>query len=233
MILEVLPAPYFETNCWIFAPSRNSECFIVDPGMANPNFLGPIQEVLRKHNLKPVASLITHGHLDHTFSVVPFSNEYKVPALIHSLDRKLLKDPFKALQVGGMSSQIMAEFGISEFFEPELVRELSDLEEFSIAGFNIKVDHAPGHTAGSAMFTIDGTYLISGDVLFAGAIGRTDMPTGSAQDMRKSLRNKILPLQDELIVLPGHGPQTTIGRERKNNQYLQEEFLQSAPVKGE
>ena len=233
MILEVLPAPYFETNCWIFAPSRNSECFIVDPGMANPNFLGPIQEVLRKHNLKPVASLITHGHLDHTFSVVPFSNEYKVPALIHSLDRKLLKDPFKALQVGGMSSQIMAEFGISEFFEPELVRELSDLEEFSIAGFNIKVDHAPGHTAGSAMFTIDGTYLISGDVLFAGAIGRTDMPTGSAQDMRKSLRNKILPLQDELIVLPGHGPQTTIGRERKNNQYLQEEFLQSAPVTGE
>ena len=233
MLLEVLVAPYFQTNCWVFAPTKNSECFIVDPGIADPNLMGAIKEVLNRHNLKPVATLITHGHLDHTFSVVPFSSEYKIPALIHAVDRRLLLDPFKALQAGGMSAQIMSELGVTSFAEPDEVRELKDLEQFEIAGFKIEVSHAPGHTAGSAMFKVDDTYLISGDVLFAGAIGRTDMPTGSALDMRNSLRNKILPLDDELIVLPGHGPQTTIARERRSNPYLQENYLNSKPEKGE
>lgn len=233
MLLEVVVAPYFQTNCWIFAPAKNSECFIVDPGIANPNLLGPIRDLLNKYNLKPVASLITHGHLDHTFSVVPLSSQYQIPALVHAMDRKLLLDPFKALQAGGMSAQIMAELGVTKFSEPDEVKELADRQELQIAGFNIEVTHAPGHTAGSAMFTVDGTYLISGDVLFAGAIGRTDMPTGSAAQMRTSLREKILPLADDLIVLPGHGPQTTIGRERKVNPYLQEDFLSSKPQKGE
>ena len=231
MLLEVVVAPYFQTNCWIFAPKRNSECFIVDPGIANPNLMAAIKEVINRNNLKPIASLITHGHLDHTFSVVPFCSEY--PALIHSIDRRLLLDPFRALQAGGMSAQIMSELGVTRFTEPQEVRELKDLESFEIAGFKIEVSHAPGHTAGSAMFNVDGAYLISGDVLFAGGIGRTDMPTGSAQEMRNSLRNKILPLDDELIVLPGHGPQTTIARERRSNPYLQETFLNSKAIKGE
>ncbi len=233
MLLEVVVAPYFQTNCWIFAPKRNSECFIVDPGIANPNLMGAIKEVINRNNLKPIASLITHGHLDHTFSVVPFCSEYQIPALIHSIDRRLLLDPFRALQAGGMSAQIMSELGVTSFTEPQEVRELKDLECFEIAGFKIEVSHAPGHTAGSAMFNVDGAYLISGDVLFAGGIGRTDMPTGSAQEMRNSLRNKILPLDDELIVLPGHGPQTTIARERRSNPYLQETFLNSKAIKGE
>ena len=233
MLLEVVVAPYFQTNCWIFAPKRNSECFIVDPGIANPNLMGAIKEVINRNNLKPIASLITHGHLDHTFSVVPLCSEYSIPALIHSIDRRLLLDPFRALQAGGMSAQIMSELGVTSFTEPQEVRELKDLESFEIAGFKIEVSHAPGHTAGSAMFNVDGAYVISGDVLFAGGIGRTDMPTGSAQEMRNSLRNKILPLDDELIVLPGHGPQTTIARERRSNPYLQETFLNSKAIKGE
>lgn len=229
----MIAAPYFATNCWIFAPTKNSECFIVDPGMANPNLLSAIKAILNKHNLKPIATIVTHGHLDHTFSVLPFANEYGVPTLIHGTDRKLLADPYRALSAGGESQQIMASLGVTKFEEPKVVREVVDGEGFQLAGFDIAVSHAPGHTAGSAIFTVNGEFLISGDVLFAGAIGRTDLPTGSPSAMRTSLISKILPLNDELIVLPGHGPQTTIGRERTSNPYLQEEFLHSKPGRGE
>jgi hydroxyacylglutathione hydrolase len=230
MILESIIAPYFETNCWVFAPSKNSECFIVDPGMAQPNLVKQIKEVIGKHNLKPMAILVTHGHLDHTFSVLPFANEYRVPTLIHTIDRKLLKDPFKALQAGGVTAQLMEQFGVTNFEEPDDVREVNTGDTLNIAGFDLQITHAPGHTAGSTIFTVNDEFLISGDVLFAGAIGRTDMPTGSPSEMIKTLRNEILPLSDELIVLPGHGAQTTIGRERKNNPYLQEEFLSGAGI---
>jgi glyoxylase-like metal-dependent hydrolase (beta-lactamase superfamily II) len=230
MILETVVAPYFETNCWIFAPSKNSECFIVDPGLAQPNLLSKIKDVLNKYNLKPIATLVTHGHLDHTFSVLPFANKYGVPTYIHSTDRKLLADPFKALQAGGVTAQLMQQFGVSKFEEPADVREVANGEKISIAGFDLKIAHAPGHTAGSAMFTVNDEFLISGDVLFAGAIGRTDMPSGSASEMIRTLRNEILPLPDELIVLPGHGAQTTIARERKSNPYLQEQFLSGSGI---
>jgi hydroxyacylglutathione hydrolase len=230
MILESVVAPYFETNCWIFAPSKNSECFIVDPGLAQPNLVSQIKDVVRKHNLKPMAILVTHGHLDHTFSVLPFANEYHTPTLVHTLDRKLLSDPFKALQAGGVTQQLMQQFGVSHFEEPEDVREVNTGDTFKIADFDLQVRHAPGHTAGSVIFTVNNEYLISGDVLFAGAIGRTDMPTGSPSEMIKTLRNEILPLRDELIVLPGHGVQTTIGGERRKNLYLQEEFLSGTGI---
>jgi glyoxylase-like metal-dependent hydrolase (beta-lactamase superfamily II) len=233
LILEVIAAPYYATNCWIFAPTKNSECFIVDPGIANPNLLSAIKAVINKHNLKPVATLVTHGHLDHTFTVRPFANEYAVPTLIHTADRKLLADPFRALTPGGESQQIMNSLGVTKFEEPDVVREVIDGETFQLAGFDIVVNHAPGHTAGSAMFTVNEEFLVSGDVLFAGAIGRTDLPTGSPSAMRNSLISKILPLNDELIVLPGHGAQTTIGRERMNNPYLQNDFLQPKPERGE
>jgi len=230
MILESIVAPYFETNCWVFAPSKNSECFIVDPGLAQPNLVRQFKEVIGKHNLKPMAILVTHGHLDHTFSVLPFANEYQVPTLIHQIDRKLLKDPFKALQAGGVTTQLMQQFGVSKFEEPNDVREVNSGDIFNIAGFDLRITHAPGHTAGSALFTVNEEFLISGDVLFAGAIGRTDMPSGSPSEMIKTLQTEILPLPDELLVLPGHGVQTTIGRERKNNPYLQEDFLSGSGI---
>lgn len=233
MIIESIAAPYYGTNCWIFAPSKNSECFIVDPGMAIPNLLEPIKEVVNRHNLKPIATLVTHGHLDHTFTVQPLSDKYGIPAYIHSVDRKTLGDPFKILVKDGPIETILKEMGISSFKEPHDVREISDGLLLSIAGFSIEVIHAPGHTAGSAMFLVDGEHLISGDVLFAGAIGRTDLPTGSSADMKKSLEKKVLPLSNEVIVLPGHGPQSTIARERKNNPYLQRTFLDAPSVKGE
>jgi hydroxyacylglutathione hydrolase len=225
VIIESVVAPYFETNCWILAPKANSECLIVDPGIANPDLLTPIKRTLVEHNLKPVAVLLTHGHLDHVFSVVPLANGYGIPALIHRLDRGALKNPYQVISKAGPTEEIIKTFGINKFEEPEVTKELVGQEIIDFADFKIKVTHAPGHTAGSTMFTIGESHLISGDVLFAGAIGRTDLPSGSMADMRQTLLKKVLPLQDELIVLPGHGAQTTIKRERKRNPYLQDEFL--------
>ena len=107
-----------------------------------------------------------------------------------------------------------------EFIEPKDVRELRNGELLELVGLKFKAIHAPGHTAGSLMFEVSDELLISGDVLFAGSIGRTDQPTGSSKDMEQTLRKKILPLEDHLRVLPGHGPETTIARERKDNPFL-------------
>lgn len=225
MLIESVVADYFGTNCWIIATSRNSECIIVDPGISAPSIAARVQEVTNKFNLKPVATLLTHGHLDHTFSVLPITDGYDIPAMIHSKDRALLSNPMKALIPGGPAAQIMMQLGVTEFIEPSEVIELQGSELMTIAGLPIEVRHAPGHTAGSAIFIVNSQFLIAGDVLFDGSIGRTDLPTGSATDMRKTLRTHILSLADELIVLPGHGGQTTIGRERKKNPYLTDEYL--------
>ena len=225
MILEVIPAEFFGTNCWIFAPSVGSECFIVDPGMAIPNLVPQISAILERHKLKPIAQLLTHGHLDHTFSVAPLDASYGVPAYIHPQDRPFLADPSGLLSPDGMIDSILKQMGISEFVEPSEVNELNDGATFEIAGFRITAMHAPGHTPGSTVFLVNDEYLISGDVLFAGSIGRTDLLKGSDTAMRKTLKKVILPLDDSLKVLPGHGKETTIGQERKINQYLQAEYL--------
>lgn len=226
MLVEVVVAPYFETNCWILAVGPHSEAIIIDPGIgAVPSMPERIKAVLANHKLKPIATILTHGHLDHTFSVKPLADGYSIPALIHPQDRILLSQPGRALTPGGESEKLMASFGVSEFKEPESVREVNDGERFSIAGLDLVVRHAPGHTKGSIVIEVNSEVLLAGDVLFAGSIGRTDLPTGSANSMVTTLTEKILPLADEVIVLPGHGRQTTIGRERRSNPYLQERFL--------
>lgn len=227
MILEVVRAQYFATNCWIFATGKNSECFIVDPGMAIPDLVGGISEVIARHNLKPIATIVTHGHLDHTFSVQPFDEKYGVATYVHPNDREFLANPAGLLNADGPIAPLLRELGISSFNEPNDVRELLDGSSIEIAGFSLKARHAPGHTPGSTVFVVNDEYLISGDVLFQNSIGNTTSRLGSSESMKKTLRKVILPLSDDLIVLPGHGPETTIGRERKNNDYLQERFLRS------
>lgn len=226
VLIENVVAPFFATNCWIIATARAHECLIVDPGIGStPPLVELIRTAVNRHNLKPVAALVTHGHLDHTFSVLPLANHYDIPALIHSSDRILLTDPWRALTPGGESAQIMANFGVSEFSEPDQVTEVTEGQVLSIAGISVTVIHSPGHTKGSVMFRLDDSHLIAGDVLFQGGIGRTDLPTGSANAMVSTLRHKVLTQADDLIVLPGHGAQTTIGRERKSNPFLRENFL--------
>ncbi|MEY4314130.1 MAG: hypothetical protein RIS93_710 [Actinomycetota bacterium] len=224
MLIDRVVAPYFETNCWILATEAGQEAVIVDPGIGRPNLVKSISEKISEHKLKPVAVLITHGHLDHMFSVVPLTTEIPMRTFISPDDRFLLTNPLAALDKGGVSEQLITTFG-ADFKEPSDVVELEDFSRFEIAGLDIGAIFAPGHTKGSVVFTVNDEQLISGDVLFAGSIGRTDLPTGSASDMRKTLRERILTLPDGLNVLPGHGGQTTIATERVRNPYLQSDFL--------
>ena len=226
MLIDRVIAPYFETNCWILAPGGRQECIIVDPGMARPNLVNEIEQKVSDLNLKPVAVLITHGHLDHTFSVLPLTKQIPMRTFVTGADRFLLTDPMGALDRGGVSEQFLNAFGAEKFKEPDEIVELEDFSTFEVAGMQITSIFAPGHTKGSVIFTVDNQQLISGDVLFAGSIGRTDLPTGSASQMRKTLRDRILALPDGLNVLPGHGGQTTIGIERIRNPYLQDDFLE-------
>lgn len=225
MLIDRVIAPYFETNCWILAPGSGQECIIVDPGMARPNLVNEIEQKVSDLKLKPVAVFITHGHLDHTFSVLPLTKQIPMRTFVTGADRFLLTDPMGALDRGGVSEQFLSAFGAEKFKEPDEIVELEDFSTFEVAGMQITSIFAPGHTKGSVIFTVDNQQLISGDVLFAGSIGRTDLPTGSATQMRKTLRDRILTLPDGLNVLPGHGGQTTIGIERVRNPYLQADFL--------
>jgi len=225
LLIDRVIAPYFETNCWILASKIGQECIIVDPGMARPNLVKEIVSKVSEHNLKPIAVLITHGHLDHMFSVLPLTAQVPMRTFITAADRFLLTDPMGALDRNGISQQFLDAFGKEKLKEPDEIVELEDFETFELAGMQITSIFAPGHTKGSVIFTVDDQQLISGDVLFAGSIGRTDLPTGSASQMRNTLRDRILTLPDGLNVLPGHGGQTTIGIERVRNPYLQSDFL--------
>ena len=165
--------------------------------------------------------LLTHGHLDHTFSVVPVCGAKDVPAWIHPDDRGQLTDPLGWIGVPP-GTPVM---GITSLptAEPDDVRALADGETLDLAGLALTVRHTPGHTLGSVVFgldTPDGPLLFAGDLLFAGSIGRTDLPGGSYEAMLASLARVVLPLDDETVVHPGHGPDTTVGRERATNPYL-------------
>ena len=213
MLVDSFAAPMYATNCWIIAPQAGSECVVIDPGM--PDVSATLNDLLAKHSLKPVAIIATHGHLDHTFSIQPIADGYQIPAYIHSLDRVALAHPEKI-----HGPEFVATLSSMEFAEPADVRELRNGEIVELVGMKFKALHSPGHTAGSLMFEIDDELLVSGDVLFAGSIGRTDLPSGSAKDMEQTLRKKILPLGDHLRVLPGHGEETTIAAEKRSNPYL-------------
>ena len=216
MLIETLVADAFGTNCYLLSSGPGAECVVVDPGMG----IAPrLEDLLAERGLKPVAVVLTHGHLDHTFSVTPVCGANDVPAYIHTDDAHLLEDPAK-----GFSANMMSLVGTGlDWKEPDDVRTLDDGGVVELAGMRFTVDHAPGHTAGSAMFHTAGdeaAYTLSGDVLFRGAIGRTDLPGGSEDAMWDSLRRKVLPLDDATVVLPGHGPSTTIAVERVRNPYL-------------
>jgi hydroxyacylglutathione hydrolase len=223
------PAAAFATNCFVAATAPGEECIVVDPGIG---VVDRLAEILTEHRLRPVAVLLTHGHLDHVFSVTPVCGAHGVAATIHAADRYRLQDPITTLDPS-LVTMFSKQFG--PWREPDDVVELTDGQTLRIAGFDIGVVHAPGHTEGSVMFTLPGVpdgmadadgsltdTVLSGDVLFAGSIGRTDLPGGDHEAMLRSLRDKVLTLPDETLVLPGHGEVTTIRRERQTNPFLLE-----------
>ena len=227
MLVRQVVADFFETNCWIIAKGANQECLVVDPGISRPSLVNRIKEEIQRFKLKPVAIVVTHGHLDHTYSVLPLSKEFPMRTYISKKDKYLLQDPYAALHKDSGIQYLIDQIAKENIGEPSDVYALSDVENFEIAGMKIESKLAPGHTAGSMVFEVESEFLISGDVLFAGAIGRTDLPTGSMPMMKKTLKNIILKMTDELNVLPGHGVQTTIAEEKRSNPYLQPNFLDS------
>jgi glyoxylase-like metal-dependent hydrolase (beta-lactamase superfamily II) len=212
VLVAGFPAGPWQTNCWVLAPGAGEECIVIDPGY---DAEGPLDDLLARHRLQPVAVLLTHGHVDHMWSVVPVCGAKDVPALMHPADRGMLTEPVSA--IGARPGTPI--LGRLDWAEPADVRELRDGEVLELAGLSLRVDETPGHTPGSITFT-SGEDFFSGDLLFAGSIGRTDFPGGSFEQIQESLRRVPLALPDQTVVRPGHGPDTTIGRERASNPFL-------------
>lgn len=220
MLVVGFPTGSFAANCYLVAAAAGAPCVIVDPGQDAVSAIGT---TLAEHRLRPAAVLLTHGHVDHMLCVLPVCEANDVPAYVHPADRALLSDPMAT-----MPPEWAAALGLAgvTLREPDDVRELADGASVDVAGLTFRVDHAPGHTAGSVVFrTPDGgpdgePMMFAGDLVFAGSIGRTDLPGGDDDAMRASLARVVLGASDDTVVLPGHGPRTTVGRERATNPYL-------------
>lgn len=224
MFITGFPAGSWGTNCYVLATAPGEPCVIVDPGQDS---IDRVHEIVSENRLKPAAVLLTHGHMDHVWSVAPLTKEFEVPALIHADDRYRLADPAGSSMAAAREQLLAMTKNSLELTEPDDVQLLPPGAQSSVelVGITFGVRHAPGHTEGSVVFDVprtgDPDVLLSGDVLFEGSIGRTDLPGGSSARMDASLRDVIWPMDDDVIVLPGHGSQTTIGRERATNPFLQ------------
>jgi glyoxylase-like metal-dependent hydrolase (beta-lactamase superfamily II) len=231
MLIAGFPAGVFETNCYVVAAGPRSEAVVIDPGQ---DALPGVDELCDRHHLRPVAAVLTHGHLDHMWTVAPLAGARGIPAYVHPDDRHLLTDP-----LAGMGPELRAMLPSLRLAEPDDVRELADGQVVELAGVRLTVDHTPGHTPGHVTFRADGGgrldgtihtgggggfdagVVFSGDLVFAGSIGRTDLPGGSTEVMFASIAARFLTLPDDTLVLPGHGPRTTVGRERATNPFFE------------
>lgn len=220
-MIEGLPLWVAQTNCWIVAPDGpGGECVIID---APPDPTNIVKRLVH-HELRLAALFNTHGHVDHVGGVAPVLHELDygedVPVRIHDADRHMLLDP---LGTSGMLGQYLEGLDLRP---PERIYGMDDGDQVSGAGMTFTAIHTPGHTPGSVCFQLDvegeAPILFSGDHLFAGSIGRTDFPGGSFEQLMVSMAQKILPMDDAVQVLPGHGQVTTVGRERKTNPFLVE-----------
>lgn len=229
MFLASFPAGPWQANCYLAAAGPGAECVIVDPGV---DAGAGVRSLLSEHDLTPAGILLTHGHIDHVATAAALAGEFGVPCWIHPEDRVLLTDPAAGLGVD--SRALLAQlFGSERFEEPTDLR-LLDERGFELAGLSFRVVHAPGHRPGCVMFGLDydghpeiDQVVFTGDVVFAGSIGRTDLPGGDQEVMRETLATKVLALPDSSALLPGHGPQTVMARERATNPYLHSDFLRS------
>nr|WP_246280050.1 MBL fold metallo-hydrolase [Nocardioides daedukensis] len=224
-------------NCYFVGAEAGGECVIIDPGQDSAE---GVDRLVAEHSLKPAAVLVTHGHFDHMWQAQVVADKYDAPLWIGADDRHLLKDPMAAIS-NQSAAMLRAQFGMDQtpdFREPGKVHEAVEGSVIEIEGLTVVVDHAPGHTPGTVLYRMqyDGPedvaqVMFSGDFLFQGSIGRTDLVGGDHSEMLESLRSKVLPLADNIVVFPGHGEQTSIGRERATNPFLQD--LVATPADGD
>lgn len=226
MFIASFPAGAWQTNCYLVAPGGAGPCVIVDPGIGA---LDTIRGVIADQGLEPAGVLLTHGHLDHMFSVSDVCAEYGIGCWIHPADRHHLTDPYG---IPGARELVAGSVGVAPDFtdrEPDVVHEVGDGDRIAVAGLDLEVLHAPGHTPGSVLYRMPypdddrvEALVWSGDVVFAGSVGRTDLPGGDPGMMARTLREVVLELSDDTVLLPGHGGQALMSRERSTNPYLRE-----------
>ena len=203
------------TNCYVIAPERGGLAVIVDA----PPDVDAVARLLTAYDLVPVALLVTHGHVDHAGGAAGVVERTGVSAYIHPDDDYLVSDP--ATQLRSIFGFVPP--GVEQFAPPERYVDLADGQHLAFAGFDFEVRHTPGHTLGHCVFVVEEEGLVfSGDQLFAGSIGRSDLPGGDFRTLMASMRTQVMTLPDDTRVLPGHGPETTIGRERVVNPFILE-----------
>lgn len=224
MVAVVLIASFvtgpLQANCYLLAAGDGADCVIVDPGMEAMEML---VAGVAKYRLRPVAVALTHGHIDHVGSAREAGRTYDVPVYCPAADRILLSEPMEGLADFG-EPLLIQYYGGTHLAEPEEVVDVAPGSHHLLAGFDLEFLHAPGHTPGCSMIRLvddeHGPVVMSGDVVFAGSIGRTDMPGGDPGAMRTSLEQVVWPLADSSHLLPGHGRATIMAAERATNPFL-------------
>lgn len=208
MVHEILPVGPLQCNCSIVGDDEGREGIVIDPG----DDIDDIVAVVRKHGLKIKQIIITHAHIDHVGGAMKLRALTGAPILMNQNDHALLKM---------MDVQAMW-IGVTDPGKIEIDQPVVQSDVVGVGALMAQVLHTPGHTEGSVCLYFPAQQkLIAGDTLFAGSIGRTDLPGGSFDKIIRSLHEKVLALPDETVVVPGHGPTTTIGAERENNPFLQ------------
>ena len=205
MTYETIVVGALETNCYLVICQETMECAVIDPGAQPEKIFRAVQEA----EVQPVILLNTHGHIDHTGANQDIKEHYDVPLYIHAADEDML--------VKSHLSEL--SFLLGAKMSPPPDGFLTDGQRIKIGGSELQVLHTPGHSPGSVCF-YQKKFLFSGDTLFNGGVGRTDLPGGSWKELEQSIRTKILVLNEDLTVLPGHGPSTSVGFEKDSNPFI-------------
>jgi len=205
MILETISVGPLETNCYILAAKENSAAIIIDPGADEQK----IRRALNKHGLKPAMVVNTHGHYDH----IGCDEKFGVPIFVHKDDVELLRDAGRNFSTFlGNSFAVNAE-----------INSLEDKQRIQLEEIELEVIHTPGHTPGGISLHLlrpEDNIIFTGDTLFYRSVGRTDFPGGSHEQLIDAIKGRLLGFADTTIIYPGHGPDSTIGLEKKHNQFL-------------